>query len=523
MKMAVLVILIASPVLSFSQYFQQLYDIDSADNWGWDVFLRSDSNYFVEGWSFNQYTGIFSIYDMIISSDGKVVLSKHKQIPNSPSNSIINGGPGEIKPLLNGNGYVIPYTIQWPNASTHYLYSAAGIEKINSLGDSIFMKTYTDTSIYFEAMNAVTIMPDGGYALGGEKGFDTPSMYLPAYIIRTDSIGDTIWTHTYQKFPTQAANVANVIALNDGRIAVYAMSTYQANPGTADEYTHNSPWFLLLDSTGSVLRDTLYSTGYVSGNIGVYGDMYADKNGGYIVIGGSDSMYNTSSPGDARNFPGYIAHLDTNFRMTWRTSFPFSDELGHRQGAVVRQLNDGGYIVIGDSWTNSSYDKGFAAKIDRSGRIVWSHNYYSDATHNAYLRDVVERPDGGFVMTGGTFNDTLPAWHQFQDMWLVAIDSNGCEDGLCAPAAVPAAPQPVVKNNEVLVYPNPTSSTINFEFPASGVVTIKLMDLTGRVLREQVISNHTTAAFDVKGYATGLYLYQVITDGKIHTGKFIVQ
>jgi hypothetical protein len=49
------------------------------------------------------------------------------------------------------------------------------------------------------------------------------------------------------------------------------------------------------------------------------------------------------------------------------------------------------------------------------------------------------------------------------------------------------------------------------------------MDVTGRVLDEQVINTGTMAYFDVKGYAAGLYLYQVITAGNTQSGKFIVK
>ncbi len=75
----------------------------------------------------------------------------------------------------------------------------------------------------------------------------------------------------------------------------------------------------------------------------------------------------------------------------------------------------------------------------------------------------------------------------------------------------------------ITVYPNPASMTINFEFPVSGNVMIKLMDITGRTMDEQVVNNQTIATFNVKGYAAGLYLYQVITDGKTQSGKFIVK
>ncbi|HMG81484.1 MAG TPA: T9SS type A sorting domain-containing protein [Ferruginibacter sp.] len=62
-----------------------------------------------------------------------------------------------------------------------------------------------------------------------------------------------------------------------------------------------------------------------------------------------------------------------------------------------------------------------------------------------------------------------------------------------------------------------------FEFPAAGDVTIKLMDITGRILDEQVITNNTRAVFDVSGYTPGVYLYQVVTNGKTQSGKVLIE
>ena len=521
-RIIILAMLLASPQLSSAQYFQHLFDNDSSQDWGWSINQQNDGNYFVQGWSFNQNTDKSSMYNMTISSDGNNILHQYQLLPGMDVINIGSGLPGEMKNLPNGD-YILPATMQWPNASTHYAYSSGALVKLNSIGDTVFFKIYIDTANHFDVIYALSIVINKGYLLGGVRGTDTPSVPY-AYVIRTDSIGDTVWTHTYQKIVTQDAIVNNILPLPDGRIVLGAMSTYVANGGPPHyiTYYHNTPWFLVLDSTGNVLKDTLYGVRYSTGASAVCGELYPDKNGGYINIGYVDTMY-TPDPSDVQNLPGYIAHLDTNFRITWITSFPYSADTGHRQGVLVRQLMDSSYIIVGDSYGSGPYDKGFAAKINRTGDIVWSHNYYSDETHDAYLRDVVERPDGGFVMTGGTFNDTLPAWHQHQDMWLVGVDSNGCEDGLCAPAAVPAAPQPVVKGNELLVYPNPTNSILNFEFPVSGNVTIKLMDITGRVLDEQQVANSATAAFSVRNYTPGLYLYQFITANTTRSGKFIVQ
>jgi hypothetical protein len=83
---------------------------------------------------------------------------------------------------------------------------------------------------------------------------------------------------------------------------------------------------------------------------------------------------------------------------------------------------------------------------------------------------------------------------------------------------------PLSKNDcGIEVYPNPANNILTFEFPASGDATVKVMDITGRVMEQQTIhsNNHTT--FDVKGYSPGVYIYQVVTGGKTQSGKVIVQ
>jgi len=50
-----------------------------------------------------------------------------------------------------------------------------------------------------------------------------------------------------------------------------------------------------------------------------------------------------------------------------------------------------------------------------------------------------------------------------------------------------------------------------------------VMDITGQVMDEQEIHNNTNAIFNVKDYTEGMYLYQVITNGKTQTGKILVE
>jgi len=158
------VLLITVPHLSYGQYFQKLFDVDSSFDWGWDIFEQPDNNYFIIGWSIDPAINEPMLFNMVVSGDGSTVLSKN--ILEIDSTSLGPGFPGEAKVLNNGE-YIVPVTVQWPNPVTTYLYSAAGFIKYNAAGDTIFKKTYTDTSVYYDLIDACEVMSDGGYMEGG--------------------------------------------------------------------------------------------------------------------------------------------------------------------------------------------------------------------------------------------------------------------------------------------------------------------------------------------------------------------
>ena len=484
-KLISVLLLVAATHLSFGQYFQRLYDVDSSYDWGWNILLQPDGNFFIEGGKQPTGSEDWGEFNMQVSADGNTILSKH--IMQYNATSLFNGNPGEIKAFP--GGYISPLQILQPHGT--YPSGRAGLIKYDADGDTVFLKTYTDTSVYFEVMYACTVMPSGGFLGGGGRGFDTPSYFDPLLLIRTDSIGDTLWTRTYQKNDTQEAVVNNVIPLGDGRIVVGAMSTYQVLLGPPGYLTYDpkTPWFLVLDSLGNIIKDTLYGT--------LYG-------GGYIHVGEYNTLY-TPDPSDIENFPGYIAHLDTNFRITWITTFSFTVSYGHRDIEVVKQLQDSSYIVIGDAQTNyPPYSLGWAAKISRTGGILWNKTYFSDSTHYAYFRDVVEKPDGGFVFVGATYNDTCPSWHDHRDMWLVSVDSNGYlpPDTSTGVHVLPPL------SNGVIIYPNPTNGNFTINCPQEGEVLI------------YNVQGQCVANYKIKAGATSLQLPAAISPG-MYICKFI--
>ena len=72
------------------------------------------------------------------------------------------------------------------------------------------------------------------------------------------------------------------------------------------------------------------------------------------------------------------------------------------------------------------------------------------------------------------------------------------------------------------VFPSPTTMTLNFQYSLQDNITIKLFDVTGRIMDEHILQNSTTTTFNVASYVPGIYLYQVITGTTTQSGKVVI-
>jgi len=77
-------------------------------------------------------------------------------------------------------------------------------------------------------------------------------------------------------------------------------------------------------------------------------------------------------------------------------------------------------------------------------------------------------------------------------------------------------------------YPNPfnPSTTISYNLPSQGNVTLKVFNMLGQQIRELVnqyqAAGHYTLRFDAAGLPSGVYLYRLSTDAGALTKKMLV-
>ena len=179
-----------------------------------------------------------------------------------------------------------------------------------------FQKTYGGTGNDYA--NSVQQTTDGGYIIAGyTASFGGDSSHV--YLIKTDSLGDTLWTKTYGGDSSDIGN--SVQQTTDGGYIV-AGTTNSFGAGNVDVY---------LIKTNSI-GDTMWTKTYGGTNIDVGSYVRQTLDGGYIIArytgsfgaGGFDVyLIKTNSLGDTlwtRTYGGTFADFGSSVQQTDRKS-----------------------------------------------------------------------------------------------------------------------------------------------------------------------------------------------------------
>ena len=132
--------------------------------------------------------------------------------------------------------------------------------------------------------------------------------------------------------------------------------------------------------------------------------------GGYIICGATGSF--GQGGGDV-----YLLKLDSDGHREWSKTFGGS---GVEQASSVRQLPDGGFLVIGatNSFGAGGYD-GYAVRTTYLGDLVWEETFGSGDWDLLYSFEI--DPDGEFIAVGETYSTSSGE----PDGWLIRIGELG--------------------------------------------------------------------------------------------------
>ena len=266
--------------------------------------------------------------------------------------------------------------------------------KTDSLGDTLWTRTYGGGSL--DEGCYVQQTPDLGYVVTGSAA--GVGGWTDVYLIRIDSLGNTVWTRSYGGAdPDRGYSVQQTS--DQGYVVVGA--TYSFGPGWDDVY---------LVKTSSA-GDTVWTATYGGGADDEVGNsVQQTEDEGYIVVGHTRSF-------GAGGMDIYLVKTDSLGNTIWEKTY---GGLYYDGGESVRQTPDSGYAVAG--WTESfsvgSFDA-YLVKTDATGETLWTRAY--GGWRDDRGKCIQQTSDGGYVITGWTQSFGAGG----KDVYLIKTDEYG--------------------------------------------------------------------------------------------------
>jgi len=265
--------------------------------------------------------------------------------------------------------------------------------KTDSRGDTLWTRNYGGYGL--EQGLSVQQTADGGYVLSGTT--TSFGFAFQAYLIKTNSRGDTVWTRTYGGSDWE--NASSVRQTIDGGYII-AGWTYTYGAGGADVY------LIKTDSRGRVRWTKTY--GGSRDDFGWWVEQTSD--GGYIICGTTRSF-------GIPQYNVYLIKTDSEGDTLWtKIYYPWYSY--QNEGFCCQQTEDGGYIVSGFTIDQGTGKMGiYLIKTDAQGDTLWTRIYGTgDYVVGFSVRQTF---DGGYIVAG--IIDTGSG----NDIYVVKTDSEG--------------------------------------------------------------------------------------------------
>lgn len=207
--------------------------------------------------------------------------------------------------------------------------SSLFLTKLNLLGDTIWSKKYGHRSN--GQIHCVKQTADGGYILGGYIRMNPFQSNLSGLLlIKTDAVGDTLWTKQYNSsMITNYGYISDIVEVAGGYTATFSVD--------AGGWNHENG-IMQVNSNGGVVWSKLLrrpNTQNISTSI-------VSNANGYAIAGTTTLSFGNQAM--------YLAQLDFNGDTLWTKGYQADISGVGPTNSEVRSMkatNDGGYILAG--------------------------------------------------------------------------------------------------------------------------------------------------------------------------------
>jgi hypothetical protein len=391
--------------------------------------------------------------------------------------------------LYGGAGYDAAYSVQQTIDSGYIVAGETGsfgsgikdiyLLKFNAIGDTMWTRTYGGAYIDFAQSVGQTL--DGGYIIAGRT---EPLLGDPKdmCLVKTDSLGDTLWTQTYGGTDNRAAY--SVMQTRDGGYIIAGCNPYYGGE-------EHDVYLVKTDSLG----DSIWTAIYGGAGNDQARSVKQTTDGGYIIIGWTDSF-------GAGETDVYIIKTDSLGSTLWTRTYGGSDYDG---ASSIGQTSEGDYIIAG---TSSSFGAGgndlYLIKIDSFGDTLWTLLY--GGSDNDVGASVELTIDGGYIVAG-----TIWSWVTPADCWLVKTGPDTVVSGAPSIEAI-THPRALTLHP---AYPNPFNpvTTISYELPVRSIVKVEIYNVLGQKTAELLnaikSAGHHSISWDAGDLPSGVYFVRM--------------
>jgi hypothetical protein len=261
-------------------------------------------------------------------------------------------------------------------------------------GDTLWTRTYG--GLADDVAYAVRQTADGGFVIVGYTESVEGGRPAQAFLLRTDRIGDTVWTRCYGL--TGDDKFRSVVECAEG----FAAAGYVHTPGR----TGADFWLVRLSRDGDTLWTRTYGVDRLDEKALAL-ERTADNGfilAGSVEIGGSDHA-------------AFVVRTDGSGDTVWTRTYDAG--VGWDETRCVSIAADGGFVLAGYTESVGAGEADmWLLRLDQLGDTIWTRTF--GGTEYDYGYSAMEA-EGGFVCVGNTYSYGAGQ----NDFYLVATDSAG--------------------------------------------------------------------------------------------------
>jgi len=416
---------------------------------------------------------------------------------NDPmEDNVVRVFPNSFIKLANNEGYAGIGGIFERVFGFFILYDNEGsVQKVVEYPDDILQDYYIE----------IVEVSDGFFILGNKQ---KNNYHQDIFLMKTDKEGNKLWEKSYGH-PTRENFYGSVVKVNDNEYVIGgATTTIPMMP----QLVPNTSNFYIIDSLGT-LKSSWQSQPSVTDRGVTYG-MQRTEQGGWIY---ATTEGRFEPPVNVFESKLKLIERDSEYNIINEKAYGNFRPNNIQQN--FKKLSNSDYLMVGtrsiqfSSQTQyPSLNMGSLLRISPTGDSIW--NFLDTAFGLAQNRiyDAVELPSGSIIACG--YSQTLNPPKDWG--WLVKVSKDGCVDTFnCFPMS---SVGDFMMEQQIKVYPNPTSDFIYLDLPESEQSEYQILDLSGNLIKSGVVSDSKISTYLLP---TGGYVLKVRSKNGIFVKKII--